>query len=142
MGFKYVHCIYMCVCGGGLSVLMAGHISKAVEDFDHYWESNRESLCGTNPRTRSAQLREFDWLKKNQGSHVYSPMCYQFPQHPLINPKLASLNSGNHGDRAEQRERRGKRGGPEEVRIASLSWHRKNEKICMCAQFCAQLSLF
>lgn len=94
--------VHVCVwreikCADGWTHIKGSEAWKT-PDFDHYWGSNRESLCGTNPRTQSARLREFDWLKKNQGSHVYSPMCYQFPQHPLINPKLASLNSGNHGD--------------------------------------------
>lgn len=39
IGLEYVHCIYLCVCCGGvvggLSVLMAIHISKAVRSGRH-----------------------------------------------------------------------------------------------------------
>jgi len=54
-------CVCVCVFWGGITCADGYTHIKGSEvwktpDFDHYWGSNRESLCGTNPQTRSARL--------------------------------------------------------------------------------------
>ncbi len=153
MGLKYVPYIYMSVCECQVRikcVLIATYhishisdtnhkVSEAWKTLNHYWgATQRITLRHKSPDTE--RMIVGIWLAtEKQGSHVYSPMCYQFPQHLLINPKPISLNPGNHGEQAEQKEEnRWSRGSV----FAFLSRHRSNAKACMCVQICAHLSVF